>query len=96
MAKEYSFMLCSSIETPGTFTTKAIVLLPQFDAKEYIRAIGDYNVTWLTSVAAMMAMVVREEKVLQETNLSSVKIVRMGSWTHILLNPCVKTKSKPI
>ena len=56
-----------------------IVLLPQFDAKEYIRAIGDYNVTWLTSVAAMMAMVVREEKILQETNLSSVKIVRMGS-----------------
>ena len=34
-----------------------IVLLPQFDAKEYISAIEKYKVTWLTSVAAMMAMV---------------------------------------
>ncbi len=56
-----------------------IILLPQFSAKEYVGAIGEYGVTWLTSVAAMMAMVVREEKLLQETDLSSVKIVRMGS-----------------
>ena len=57
----------------------SIVLLPQFDAKAYISAIESYGVTWLTSVAAMMAMVVREEDVLSKTNLSSVRIVRMGS-----------------
>ena len=56
-----------------------IVLMPQFNAVEYIRAIGDHGVTWLTSVAAMMAMVVREDATLAETDLSSVRIVRMGS-----------------
>lgn len=56
-----------------------IVLMPQFDAVEYIQAIGEYRITWLTSVAAMMAMVVREEDTLDETDLSSVRIVRMGS-----------------
>ena len=56
-----------------------IVLMPQFDAVEYIRAIGAHGVTWLTSVAAMMAMVVREEQALADTDLSSVRIVRMGS-----------------
>lgn len=56
-----------------------IVLLPKFNAEAYIRAIGEYRVTWLTSVAAMMAMVVREQAVLAETDLSSVRMVRMGS-----------------
>lgn len=56
-----------------------IILLPQFRAKDYINAIGQYDVTWLTSVAAMMAMVVREETLLNQTDLSSVRIVRMGS-----------------
>jgi long-chain acyl-CoA synthetase len=56
-----------------------IVLMPQFDAVDYIRAIGTHEVTWLTSVAAMMAMVVREEETLERTDLSSVRIVRMGS-----------------
>jgi long-chain acyl-CoA synthetase len=56
-----------------------IVLMPQFNAIEYIRAISTHRVTWLTSVAAMMAMVVREEAALEETDLSSVRIVRMGS-----------------
>jgi long-chain acyl-CoA synthetase len=56
-----------------------IVLMPRFDAVDYIRAIGAHRVTWLTSVAAMMAMVVREDRALAETDLSSVRIVRMGS-----------------
>ena len=56
-----------------------IVLLPQFSAREYIHAIGAHRVTWLTSVAAMMAMVVREQDLLTETDLSSVRVVRMGS-----------------
>ena len=56
-----------------------IVLLPQFTAADYIRAIGTHRVTWLTSVAAMMAMVVREEALLARMDLSSVRIVRMGS-----------------
>ena len=56
-----------------------IVLMPQFNAVEYIHAIGAHGVTWLTSVAAMMAMVVREDEALADTDLASVRIVRMGS-----------------
>jgi acyl-CoA synthetase (AMP-forming)/AMP-acid ligase II len=56
-----------------------VVLLPRFTATDYIRAIGAHGVTWLTSVAAMMAMVVREGDLLRQTDLSTVRIVRMGS-----------------
>ncbi|MBL4719676.1 MAG: acyl--CoA ligase [Alphaproteobacteria bacterium] len=56
-----------------------VVLLPQFTAPAYIKAVETYKVTWLTSVAAMMAMVVREQELLAKTDLSSVRIVRMGS-----------------
>lgn len=56
-----------------------IVLMPQFTATEYIEAIGRYSVTWLTSVPTMLAMVVREREALARTDLSSVRIARMGS-----------------
>ncbi|MBT5107244.1 MAG: acyl--CoA ligase [Rhodospirillaceae bacterium] len=57
----------------------SVVLLPQFTAPAYIKAVETYKVTWLTSVAAMMAMVAREKDVLAKTDLSSVRIIRMGS-----------------
>ena len=57
----------------------SVVLLPKFSAPAYINAVETYKVTWLTSVAAMMAMVVREKNVLAATDLSSVRIIRMGS-----------------
>ncbi|MGE0876477.1 MAG: class I adenylate-forming enzyme family protein [Burkholderiales bacterium] len=57
----------------------SMVLLPQFDAKRYIEAIGRYGVTWLTSVPTMLAMVVREKETLAKTDLSRVHFVRMGS-----------------
>ena len=56
-----------------------ILLMPRFDARAYIRAIGAHRATWLTSVAAMMAMAVRERDLLAATDLSSARIVRMGS-----------------
>ncbi len=56
-----------------------IILLPQFTAKGYIEAIGKYGVTWLTSVPTMLAMVARERELLTRTDLSSVRIARMGS-----------------
>ena len=57
----------------------AMVLLPQFDAKRYIEAIGRFRITWLTSVPTMLAMVVREKETLARTDLTSVRTVRMGS-----------------
>lgn len=56
-----------------------IVLMPQFTAIDYIEAIGRYGVTWLTSVPTMLAMVSRERQTLAHTDLSSVRIARMGS-----------------
>lgn len=56
-----------------------IVLLQRFDPRLYIDAIGRFRCTWLTSVPAMIAMVVRETELLSRTDLSSVRIVRMGS-----------------
>jgi len=57
----------------------SMVLLPQFDARRYIEAIGRFGVTWLTSVPTMLALVVRETDTLARTDLSTVRTVRMGS-----------------
>jgi acyl-CoA synthetase (AMP-forming)/AMP-acid ligase II len=57
----------------------SMVLLPQFDARRYIEAIGRFQVTWLTSVPTMLALVVREREALNHTDLSTVRTVRMGS-----------------
>jgi acyl-CoA synthetase (AMP-forming)/AMP-acid ligase II len=56
-----------------------MVLLPQFDARRYVEAIGRFQVTWLTSVPTMLALVVREREALSRTDLSTVRTVRMGS-----------------
>jgi acyl-CoA synthetase (AMP-forming)/AMP-acid ligase II len=56
-----------------------IVLLPRFEAKAYIEAIGQFRPTWLTAVPPMIAMMLREAKTLAKTDLSSVEFVRMGS-----------------
>lgn len=56
-----------------------IVMLPQFEARAYIAAIGRYRCTWLTAVPPMIAMMLRETDLLARTDLSSVEFVRMGS-----------------
>jgi long-chain acyl-CoA synthetase len=56
-----------------------IVLLPKFEARPYIEAIGQYRPTWLTAVPPMIAMMLRERRVLAQTDLSSVEFIRMGS-----------------
>ncbi|NVO12713.1 MAG: acyl--CoA ligase [Rhodoplanes sp.] len=56
-----------------------MVLLPQFTAAAYIEAIGRFKATWLTAVPPMMAMMLREHELLARTDLSSVKLIRMGS-----------------
>jgi acyl-CoA synthetase (AMP-forming)/AMP-acid ligase II len=56
-----------------------IVLLPQFTARAYIEAIGRFHCTWLTAVPPMIAMMLREQDALAQTDLSSVAFIRMGS-----------------
>ena len=55
------------------------VLMPAFNARNYIRAINTYRCTWLTSVPPMIAMMMQESELLACTDLSSVRYVRMGS-----------------
>jgi long-chain acyl-CoA synthetase len=57
----------------------SVVLLPQFDARRYIQAIGRFRVTRLTSVPTMLAMVVRERETLATSDVSSVTSVMTGS-----------------
>src|SRR5688572_14641824 len=57
----------------------SMVLLPQFDARRYVEAIGRFRVTWITSVPTMMALAVREKETLAQTDTRSVRTVRMGS-----------------
>jgi len=56
-----------------------IVLLPKFEARAYIEAIGRYHPTWLTAVPPMIAMMLRERDLMASTDLSSVEFIRMGS-----------------
>jgi long-chain acyl-CoA synthetase len=56
-----------------------VVLLPRFEAKSYIEAIGQYRPTWLTAVPPMIAMMLRERETLAKTDVSSVEFIRMGS-----------------
>jgi len=56
-----------------------IVLLPRFEARAYIEAIGRHRPTWLTAVPPMIAMMLRETQTLARADLSSVEFIRMGS-----------------
>lgn len=56
-----------------------IVLLPAFTTAGYIDAIGRFHCTAITSVPTMIAMMLQEEALLARTDLSSVRVVRMGS-----------------
>ncbi|OFZ90047.1 MAG: acetyl-CoA synthetase [Betaproteobacteria bacterium RBG_16_64_18] len=56
-----------------------VILQPQFNARDYIEAIGKYRATWLTAVPPMLAMMLRERDLLERTDLSSVQNLRMGS-----------------
>jgi len=56
-----------------------LVLLPQFNALDYIAAIERYRCTWLTAVPPMLAMMLQEQQAMAHTDLSSAKFIRMGS-----------------
>ncbi|NQU69939.1 MAG: acyl--CoA ligase [Rhodospirillales bacterium] len=57
----------------------SIVLFARFDAKQYIRAIERYGLTMLTGVPTMYALVLQQQALLAETDLSSVRTCSMGS-----------------
>ncbi|MBC7778933.1 MAG: acyl--CoA ligase, partial [Proteobacteria bacterium] len=56
-----------------------LVLLPQFNARDYIAAIENWRCTWLTAVPPMLAMMLQEQTAMAAADLSSVRFIRMGS-----------------
>lgn len=54
------------------------ILLPQFSAEIYLRAIEEHRCTRLTGVPTMMAMLLQQPDVAR-TNVSSVRTIAMGS-----------------
>ncbi len=69
--------LCVSLFTLAA--SARMILMPEFRAKQYLAAIERFACTWITSVPTMLAMCLAEREALAQTDLSSVKIVRMGS-----------------
>ena len=68
-----------SLANLSVFAHASMVMLPQFDAKNYIRAIEDYQCTWLTAVPPMIAMMLQEKDLVARTNFATVQHLRMGS-----------------
>lgn len=56
-----------------------IVIFSRFDAVEYVQAIETYQLTMLTGVPTMYALILQEAEVLDRTDLSSVRNCSMGS-----------------
>jgi len=56
-----------------------IVLLPQFTAAGYIDAAARHHVSSLSAIPTMIAMMLREQKLLNKVDLSHVSVVRMAS-----------------
>ena len=56
-----------------------VVLLPQFDARRFVEAIGRFKVTRITSVPTMLTLALRERETIARTDLTSVEIVTAGS-----------------
>jgi len=74
------FHMNATISIKGAFYNGAtVVMLPTFDAIAYATAIPDFDVTTLTSVPTMLALVAREGDALGGLDFSSVTDVTMGS-----------------
>lgn len=56
-----------------------IVLLPEFNTQTYVAAVKKYQVTWLTAVPPMIAMMLHDAAAMAEADFSSIEILRMGS-----------------
>jgi acyl-CoA synthetase (AMP-forming)/AMP-acid ligase II len=64
---------------PFLLSGGSVVILPGFDAKEVIRAIDRYKVTYLTGVPAMYKMLLAEKELLAQHDVSSIRYALCGS-----------------
>ena len=56
-----------------------VVVMARFDEQQYIRCIERYRLTMLTGVPTMYALMLQQNALLSETDISSVRAVSMGS-----------------
>jgi long-chain acyl-CoA synthetase len=56
-----------------------LVLMPQFNVEQYIRAIETYRCTVISGVPTMISMLLARKDLIGTTNTSSVRTVMMGS-----------------
>jgi acyl-CoA synthetase (AMP-forming)/AMP-acid ligase II len=64
----------------GTLNQRnVIVILPSFTAASYLDAIDRYKCSVVTAVPPMIAMALREEEIVRRSDLTSVKLIRVGS-----------------
>jgi acyl-CoA synthetase (AMP-forming)/AMP-acid ligase II len=58
---------------------QTVVLLPKFQAKDFLRAIAEHEVTDLSGVPPMFAMLLEEPELIASLSLDSVRIIYMSS-----------------
>jgi acyl-CoA synthetase (AMP-forming)/AMP-acid ligase II len=56
-----------------------VVLLPYFNVELFAKAIEDHKVSMITAVPPMMAMLLQNEELMKETDVSSVKFIALAS-----------------
>ena len=85
-ARERGLVAAPLYHMNGLFTAKvmfhahaSIVMMEQFRARPYIEAIAKYRCTSVFTIPTMMALVAREEDLLEELDLSAVRVLTMGS-----------------
>lgn len=55
------------------------VLMPRFDAREYLSRVAEYRCTILSGIPTMFAMMARERDLLSSLDLSTPKLITIGS-----------------
>jgi len=64
----------------GTFAGHStVIMLPEFNAKTYLKLIEKYKVNTLYAVTPMIAMLLNEKPLIDQTDLSCVKVIFMAS-----------------
>lgn len=63
----------------GLCAGATLVVLPKFDARAYIRAAARYRVKALSGVPTMYALMLQQQALLAESDLSAVKLMTLGS-----------------
>ena len=78
---------------PRLATGGSFVLMPEFDAREFLRNIAKYRVTSIGGVPTVFSLILQEEDLLRDLDLRSLKVAVVGSApVHDELFEAIKAK----